>query len=381
VAAGSDKPTEESTPKPANTIKKVFSADRDKKVSISIKKLPKVEKFKELLMNLDTTELQKENISVLLHVWPESDEKEQLIDESKADPNAKWDKAEAFILAMTTITQIETRLWIWNFILSYPDEKIFIEEFGRTIDEGLSCLLENKTLKMILGVILSFGNVLNGGGMRGQADGFNIETIARIGNLSDRNKRSALYYVVEKIKEQDPDLALKKEFELVYKAQRMNIVDFANKVKALTDGFTGLKNRNDNVSRSMPEPDSFLKASNMFIMETEAEIQGINNRQNDIKEKHKKLCSLYCIPQDDEKAKNTEELFGFFTKFFDQLSKIIAETTKKEKRMPEVKKTTNKTMETVKKGELKKEEPVIPQKATDVSSALDRLKKAHGKTD
>lgn len=330
-------------------------------------------------MNLDTTELQKDNIAILLHVWPESDEKEQLIDESKADPNAKWDRAEAFVLGLTTITQIEARLWIWKFVLSYPEEKLFIEDFGRTIDDGLNCLLESKALKTILGVILSLGNILNGGGTRGQADGFNIETIGRIGNLSDKNKRSALYYVVDKIRELEPDLAVKKEFELVYKAQRMNIADLGNKVKGLTDGFTGLKNRNNNIAKSMPEPDSFLKASNKFIIEIESEINGITERHTEIKDKHKKLCSLYCIPQDDEKSKNTEELFGFFTKFFDQLHKIMGEK-KKEKRMPEVKKTSVKAVE-ASKGEAKNEEPVIPQKATDVSSALNRLKMAHGKKD
>eukprot|EP00826_Nyctotherus_ovalis_P012993 TRINITY_DN1346_c0_g4_i2.p1 TRINITY_DN1346_c0_g4~~TRINITY_DN1346_c0_g4_i2.p1 ORF type:complete len:332 (-),score=110.87 TRINITY_DN1346_c0_g4_i2:123-1118(-) len=331
-------------------------------------------------MRLDTTELQKDSIAVLIHVWPESDEKEQLLDESKADPNAKWDRAEAFVLGMLAITFVEARMWMWKFVLSYPEEKEFIEGFRRTIDDGLNCLMENKALKLVLGVILSLGNILNGGGMRGQADGFNIETISRIGNLSDKNKRSALCYVVDKIREQDPDLAIKKEFELAYKAQRMNIADLGNKVKALTDGFAGFKSRNDTITRSMSEPDSFLKASNKFIIETESDIDGVNERYNDIKEKHKKLCNLYCISPEDEKAKNTEELFGFFTKFFDQLHKIMGEK-KKEKRMPEVKKTAVKAPEPPKKGEAKNETTVIPQKATDVSSALSRLKMAHGKRD
>ena len=240
--------------------------------------------------------------------------------------------------------------------------------------------MENKTLKLLLGIILSFGNILNGGnGLRGQADGYSLETLGRVGNMTDKNKTSALKYIAKIFQEKVPEISIKKEFDDIYKAQRMNISDLATKVKALTDGFNGVKNRKNNIAKSMNEPDDFIKASEKFISDTEIQINKVNNRFNEITENHKKTCDLYRISQDDDMYKNTEILFTFFTKFFDQFNKILGEK-KKTKRMPDIKKSSVNEGQKDSKTEAKKE-GTIPKKATNLSGALSRLKQAYGKKD
>ncbi len=231
-------------------IKKVFSADRTKKVAIIISRLPPASLFRELLLRLDTKEIESDKVSGFLSVWLPPDEKSMLLDEMRADPNAQWDKQEAYIIKLIDIVQIESRLRIWKYMLCYKDERDFAAGFSEDLAKGFDCIT-SKTMKAVLGIVLALGNILNGGSARGQADGFNIDVVSRLGNISDVHKKSALHFVAAKLKETNPGVNLAKEFEPLGKAQRMNIGDLETKVKMLVDGFNDVKTRKEMVCKAI----------------------------------------------------------------------------------------------------------------------------------
>ena len=320
-------------------IKKVFSAERDKKLTIVIQKLPPAPRFKELLQKLDTTEMDRDKIEIFVQVWPPDDEKSQLLDEHKADPTARWDKPEMYVLSMNDVSMFEIRVGIWKYILGYPEERDFALNFGARIENGLRCMRENKVFKEILGVILGIGNLMNAGNQRGQADGFSVEILTRLSNIADNNKKSMLYLVVNQLKELEPDVSINKEFEPVVRAQGVNLKDFDSKVKTITDGFNSLKMKCGIIAKqpSDAKGSTFVDSCNKFITETEPEINKIKETAQRTANDYKTLCDLLRISPDDDKAKSTEEFFKFFSVFFEQLDKILAETNKG-KRMAEVKK-------------------------------------------
>ena len=49
----------------------------------------------------------------------------------------------------------------------------------------VECFQESEMLPTLLGIILAVGNYLNGGTNRGQADGFDIESLAKLEGIKD----------------------------------------------------------------------------------------------------------------------------------------------------------------------------------------------------
>jgi hypothetical protein len=57
----------------------------------------------------------------------------------------------------------------------------------------------------MIGYILGIGNILNGGNEKtGQADGFEISVLGKVGGFRDNNGESILEYICRKLKEQNP---------------------------------------------------------------------------------------------------------------------------------------------------------------------------------
>lgn len=202
-------------------------------------------------LELESTEFKKENIAAFLNVWLTPEERQQLCDELNQDKNATWEKQEEYMIGLMSVVQIEFRLSIWKFMLEYPEQKGFVGNFMQDFKTAFEILRESKSLRCILGICLGLGNILNGGSTRGQADGFNIETLIRLNNIVDGQKKTALQYVGFKLKELIPDLAILKEFDPVIKAERMNLQDLEKQVKELTNGYTALKNKKVAVIKSI----------------------------------------------------------------------------------------------------------------------------------
>ena len=220
-------------------------------MAITISRLPPVRRFKEQLLKLDATDVSKDSLTEFLKNFPPDDERAQLVEESKAYPDARWEKSEEYIIHLVSIPMVEHRLKIWKYILDFPEDQEFILAFGKDLDEAFDILIASKTMRVILGITLALGNIMNGGNPRGQADGFNIEALARLNNIADIEKKTALQFIAEKLKKMCPDVDIGGEFAAVLKAQRMNIMDLEKKVKQISDGLRDTKNRRDAVARSI----------------------------------------------------------------------------------------------------------------------------------
>jgi hypothetical protein len=94
-----------------------------------------------------------------------------------------------------------------------------------TFESAFSELKSCKLLKDTLAVILTLGNILNGGNKtRGQADGFAIEGMSKIVSIKDANNKSGMEYVCRKLQEIDPEYSnFKKTIRGVYDARRNNL--------------------------------------------------------------------------------------------------------------------------------------------------------------
>jgi formin 2 len=57
-------------------------------------------------------------------------------------------------------------------------------------------------MRKVFIAMLSIGNIMNGGnGMRGQADGFNLESYSKFTSIKDINGQTAFMYICKLLKE------------------------------------------------------------------------------------------------------------------------------------------------------------------------------------
>jgi len=98
----------------------------------------------------------------------------------------QWEKMELYMEGLSTLPACGARLRCWSFLLSLPERLDTIDQNLDAFERMVQCFHASEELPAVLGLVLAFGNYLNGGKNQrrlGQADGFHIEALGRPGGL------------------------------------------------------------------------------------------------------------------------------------------------------------------------------------------------------
>eukprot|EP00913_Durusdinium_trenchii_P026569 g24925.t1 len=104
---------------------------------------------------------------------------------------------------ISRIPAYQARVSCWNFLISYKEGKretvtscgSMFSEFGKI----QRAVRKSQMLQKLLALILEVGNYLNGGTERGQADGFDLETLGKLDSVKDNvaQSRDARHLIFE----------------------------------------------------------------------------------------------------------------------------------------------------------------------------------------
>ncbi|CAG10676.1 unnamed protein product, partial [Tetraodon nigroviridis] len=116
----------------------------------------------------------------------------------KADEGKLLDKPEQFLYELSQIPEFAGRAHCIIFRSVFLDTISSLCRKVVTISNVCKDLLECRHLREIIGLVLAFGNYMNGGNRtRGQADGFGLEILPKLKDVKSRdNKTNLLDYVV-----------------------------------------------------------------------------------------------------------------------------------------------------------------------------------------
>lgn len=98
----------------------------------------------------------------------------------------QWDNLELYMEGLAVVPACGARLRCWSFLASLPERLDTINQNLEKFEQMVNCFHTSKELPTLLGLVLAFGNYLNGGKNQrrlGQADGFHIEALGRPGGL------------------------------------------------------------------------------------------------------------------------------------------------------------------------------------------------------
>lgn len=198
------KPLSDTYEKKAKTKKliKLLDGKRSQAVGILISSLHlEMKDIQHAVLTVDNSVVDLETIEALYENRATSDEMEKIMrhfEKAKEDEVKLLDKPEQFLYELSQIPDFAGRAQCIIFQSVFLDTISSIRRKVDIISNVCKDLLECKRLRDILGLILAFGNYMNGGNRtRGQADGFGLEILPKLKDVKSRdNHMNLVDYVV-----------------------------------------------------------------------------------------------------------------------------------------------------------------------------------------
>ncbi|XP_062858849.1 formin-2 [Trichomycterus rosablanca] len=154
------------------------------------------------ILNLDNTVVDLETLQALYENRAQADEVEKIdkhVKSSKEKEGAKpLDKPEQFLFQLSQIPEFSGRVFCILFQSTFSECISSILRKLEILQRVCKTLQSGSGVSRVLGLVLAFGNFMNGGNRtRGQADGFALDILPKLKDVkSSDNSRSLLSYIV-----------------------------------------------------------------------------------------------------------------------------------------------------------------------------------------
>uniref|UniRef100_A0A8C7K5A0 Formin 2 n=1 Tax=Oncorhynchus kisutch TaxID=8019 RepID=A0A8C7K5A0_ONCKI len=190
-------------PRPPIQVVKLLNNKRSQAVGILMSSLHlDMKDIQHAILNLDNTVVDLETLQALYENRAQQDEMEKIdkhIKSSKDKDNAKpLDKPEQFLFQLHQIPNFSGRVFCILFQSTFSEWLSSILRKLDILQRVCTTLQSGQCVMQVLGLVLAFGNFMNGGNRtRGQADGFNLDILPKLKDVkSSDNTRSLLSYIV-----------------------------------------------------------------------------------------------------------------------------------------------------------------------------------------
>ncbi|XP_067311786.1 formin-2 isoform X2 [Pseudorasbora parva] len=189
----------------AKQVVKLLNNKRSQAVGILMSSLHlDMKDIQNAILNMDCTVVDLETLQALYENRAQKEEMDQIekhIKSSKDKENAKpLDKPEQFLLQLSEIPQFSERVFCILFQSSFTECVTSVQRKLETLLKICMALKSGEAVLQILGLVLAFGNIMNGGNRsRGQADGFTLDILSKLKDVksSDAGKETCVYPLPE----------------------------------------------------------------------------------------------------------------------------------------------------------------------------------------
>lgn len=172
---------------PGSKTLKVLGTERSRQIGIRASSIRiQTEDIHDAIVNMDDSELDLDSLEALYDVRPTSDELDDIADALKKYPEGILDKPEQFVLMMAMIGNLDERLKSWIFVKKFPDRILDLKEQLKVLSNVCIQIVQNSTLQRLFEATLTFGNYMNKGTQRGDADGFHLDILPKLKDVKSQ---------------------------------------------------------------------------------------------------------------------------------------------------------------------------------------------------
>ncbi|XP_056332680.1 formin-2 isoform X2 [Danio aesculapii] len=187
----------------AKQVVKLLSNKRSQAVGILMSSLHlDMKDIQNAILNMDCTVVDLETLQALYENRAQKEEMDQIekhVKSSKDKEKPKpLDKPEQFLLQLSEVPQFSERVFCILFQSTFTECVTSVQRKLETLGKVCMALQSGQAVLQVLGLVLAFGNIMNGGNRsRGQADGFSLDILPKLKDVkSSDNSQSLLSYIV-----------------------------------------------------------------------------------------------------------------------------------------------------------------------------------------
>ncbi|KAJ1505412.1 hypothetical protein HMI56_001147, partial [Coelomomyces lativittatus] len=257
-----------------------------------------------------------DGIIELLKFVPEEEEQQSL----KLYTYDQLALADQFMALTSNVSHYKARLQCILFKYEAQDGVPELKSMINALQKASLQVIECRSLKLVLSLILAFGNFMNPGA-RGGAVGFKLESLAKLSDVKSNvnspiRKHTLLHYLCEVMQSTFPEaLSIQEDLNAVEEASKLSLplvkqklVQFQTQSKHLHDLLSKFTESDDQSFLSIMGPFDTLMINTLTDFETMFQT---------LEKTYEEAIQMF---GENPKVITTEEFFGFFAKFLAELT-------------------------------------------------------------
>jgi len=303
-------------------------------LAIAFSRLPDVETLQINIFNLEM--LEEDQLEMLKNVQQLSPEDiEQMKAIQAENPDGRWDRPEQYLMGIAEVPHAQLRLQCWYLTMTAKSLKTDVAQWSSQLQVAFDSLVNSKALKTFLGIVLAFGNYMNGGTERGQADGFGIEALTKLAAVKATSDGSLLDFCIREFARRHPDQldALQQDILPARAAARTNLVDEDQSIRAFREQLDAATGMMKQVNEGPLQPykghtiDRMRDSLPQRMLIISEEVKELEDSVAELHEVYGKVLDWFCMPG-NARTKPTNDFMQMWVEFGGELEKVVGKLTK-----------------------------------------------------
>lgn len=326
----------------AKQVVKLLSNKRSQAVGILMSSIHlDMKDIQNAVLNMDNTVVDLETLQALYENRAQNDEMGSIknhIKSAKDKEDAKpLDKPEQFLFQLSQIPNFSERVFCILFQSTFHECITSILRKIEILQRVCKALQSGTCVLQVLGLVLAFGNFMNGGNRsRGQADGFTLDILPKLKDVkSSDNSQSLLSYIVAYyLRHFDEDAGRETcvyplpEPQDLFQASQMKFEDFQRDLRKLRKDLNACSAETEKVCKLSSEENlqPFKDKMDEFLSQAKTELETQEKQLADTQKIFLELSVSFSVkPKAGEKEVSPNTFFSvwheFSTDFKDQWKK------------------------------------------------------------
>ncbi|XP_039995260.1 formin-2 isoform X2 [Xiphias gladius] len=326
----------------AKQVVKLLSNKRSQAVGILMSSIHlDMKDIQNAVLNMDNTVVDLETLQALYENRAQDDEMDSIKKHIKASRDKEGakplDKPEQFLFQLSQIPNFSERVFCILFQSTFHECIISVLRKIEILQRVCKTLQSGKCVLQVLGLVLAFGNFMNGGNRsRGQADGFTVDILPKLKDVkSSDNSQSLLSYIVAYyLRHFDEDAGRETcvyplpEPQDLFQASQMKFEDFQRDLRKLRKDLNACSAETEKVCKLSSEENlqPFKEKMDEFLSQAKTELETQDKQLADTQKIFLELSGSFSVkPKAGEKEVSLNTFFSiwheFSTDFKDQWKK------------------------------------------------------------
>ncbi|RNF26192.1 formin like proteiny 2 (FH2) domain protein [Trypanosoma conorhini] len=324
-------------PKPQKVL--LLREELHRNLSIVLHKLPSIPNVQRALLDLDASVLSREMLTAMLAQAPTNEVRAEFLKNANKKPEEEYEPQEKYMAMMTTMPEFKRRVSAWLFSMEWEESRQAVLKPMHRLQDSMAAVLSSKHLPYYLGLLLSFGNMMNyGDARRGNAGAVNLNLLDKLELTKDNKGKSSLFtYLVGTVKLRHPEaLHLIDEMKPVLTASVMQISwgDVEMAMQEAEKAVQMFQNHCTSVKKKLVElgtdaEDPFIPFAVEFTMRVTGELQELKQHYSRLDSTRINFLRYFGIV---DAKKRPEDIFSQLVPFVERLRRSVQDMVKKERR-------------------------------------------------